>query len=158
MTARLSSSPAVTLEQDHCREGVTVLRYHGTSDTVSANGLFEIDTLCSAFDLIKATWADVEAAGRSGRIVIVAPATSALGEREHRIDAAVTGGMISLVRSLAIELSKSGATANTVLVDPAASSASADLLITALTSPDAFEITGQELYAAGAVSTGRLHP
>lgn len=158
MTTRVSSGSTIEVDTGHRQPGVLVLRYHGSHDQ-GMPGSPEIDSLCDAFDAIQRSWDDIVAAGTAGRIVVIAPASAALGEpTTHWVDAAVTGGLISLVRSLAIELSKYGGTANTLLIDPAASSSATGLILAALTAPDASDITGQELYTAGPLSTGRLHP
>ncbi len=155
MTANTTDTRSIQVDSTQ-QPGVLVVTYHGANHANLPGGS-EIDLLCEAFEAIQHGWEAVVTAGELGRIVAVAPAAAALGEPALLADAAVTGGLISLVRSLAIELAKSGGTANTLLYDPARPSATRAMLH-ALTSPDGSDVTGQEIYVAGSLSTGRLHP
>lgn len=160
MSTTSPASTCISVDPLRSSSGVLTLRYEklpGAGDELDDVSTSVINSLCAAFEVVQTAWADIVAAGTSGRLIVVAPASAALGDSEQIPASAVTGGLISMVRSLAIELAKSGGTANTILEDPG-DEATTDGLITHLASPHATGITGQELYTAGILSTGRLHP
>lgn len=113
-----------------------------------------VEPLFSAFQAAQHHWPSV--VEHAGRIIVLAPALAALGDADRPLDAAVTGGLLSLVRSLAIELERHGATANTILFDETPEEPAVRVMITALLDEQARSITGQEIYAGA--SLGKLRP
>jgi len=75
---------------------------------------------------------------------------------------ALGGGMLSLVRTLALELKKLRMTANAVLFEPAvdniANSADVAALVETLVLQSGCAISGQTIFACSATDAGRLHP
>ncbi|MGB3481084.1 MAG: hypothetical protein WBB07_02550 [Mycobacterium sp.] len=135
-----------------------ILVYRGSDQPNTLNPVVHdtavVDPLTSAFSAVQHHWPSV--VEHAGRIVVLAPALAALGDADKPLDAAVTGGLISLVRSLAIELERHGATANTILFDTAPDEPSVQVLITAVLDEQARSITGQEIYAGAGL--GKLRP
>ena len=76
-----------------------------------------------------------------GHVVVLLPAKAAMGDPSDSAAAALAGGMLSLVRTLALEFRKLGMTANMVLFESASGGT-----------------VGQAIYATGASDAGRLHP
>lgn len=112
--------------------------------------------LRTAFAAVQHHWGAV--VEHAGRVIVVAPALAALGDPDRPLDAAVTGGLISLVRSLAIELQRHGATAHILFFDQTPDDPALQVMITALLDDDAGTMTGQEIYVTGQTSLGKLHP
>ncbi|MGW0163000.1 hypothetical protein ACWDUN_27130 [Mycobacterium sp. NPDC003323] len=127
-------------------------RPHGIN--LETNDTATVEPLMSAFHAVQHHWSSVME--HAGRIIVVAPASTALGDADKPLDAAVTGGLISLIRSLAIELERHHATANTILFDTAPDEPAVQVMIAALTHEQARSITGQEIFAGA--SLGKLHP
>ena len=115
-----------------------------------------VDPLMSAFTAVQHHWPAIVA--HSGRVLVVAPASAALGDPQRPLDAAVTGGLISLVRSLAIELRRHGATANILFFRDSPEDPALPTMIAALLDESAHAVTGQEIYAADDLGLGKLRP
>jgi hypothetical protein len=93
----------------------------------------------------------------NGRLVFVLPHDAVLGKPHAVAAGAVTGGILSLARTLAIELARVGVTVNTLLVADGAETAVARQVAT-LVAADAADITGQEIYVTAGRGLGRLRP
>ena len=94
-----------------------------------------------------------------GRLVFVLPHAPLLGASGSVAAAAVAGGLLSMARTLAIELARDAVTVNTVAVDgssPGGSALSAQL--GAFLGPGGETITGQEIYLTAGSDLGRLRP
>jgi NAD(P)-dependent dehydrogenase (short-subunit alcohol dehydrogenase family) len=115
-----------------------------------------IRPLMTAFAAVQHHWASI--AGACGRVIVLAPATAALGDPERPLDAAVVGGLISFVRSVAIELHRHGATAHILLFDHSPNEPAVQAMIETLVAKDSCSVTGQEIYLANDTSLGKLHP
>ena len=93
----------------------------------------------------------------AGRLVFLLPAEAALG-RPHAVAAgAVAGGVLSMARTLAIELDRDGITVNTLLYAEGAENAVAHQ-VSALLAAEGADITGQEIYVTAGSGLGRLRP
>ena len=141
---------------------VVVLVYRGadgdpTLDTADLERAV-VDPLMTAFSAVQHHWTAITEARHRGRVVILAPASAALGDPLRPLDCAVTGALISFVRSVAIELQRHGGAANAVFYDTDPNEPAVTELIAALTAEHAAAVTGQEIYAANGTDLGRLHP
>ena len=97
-----------------------------------------------------------------GHVVALLPAGAAMGDASDTPASALSGGMLSLFRTLALELRKLDMTVNTILYevggDGIAYTAEVAALLTTLTAQANGAITGQEIYACNGNDAGRLHP
>ena len=94
-----------------------------------------------------------------GRLVFVLPHAPLMGASGSAAASAVAGGLLSMARTLAIELARDAVTVNTVAVDgssPGGSALSAQL--GAFLGPGGETITGQEIYLTAGSDLGRLRP
>lgn len=117
-----------------------------------------VEPLLTAFSAAQHHWESITAAQSRGRIIVVAPAVAALGDPARPLDAAVVGGLISFVRSVAIELHRSGATANILFFDTAPDDHAVAAMVATLVETAASSATGQEIYLAGGSTLGKLRP
>jgi len=141
---------------------VVVLVYRGaegdpTLDTADLERAV-VDPLMTAFSAVQHHWTAITEARHRGRVVILAPASAALGDPLRPLDCAVTGALISFVRSVAIEVQRHGGAANAVFYDTDPNEPAVTELIATLTAEHAAAVTGQEIYAANGPDLGRLHP
>ncbi|MFD7011131.1 hypothetical protein [Rhodococcus jostii] len=141
---------------------VVVLVYRGaegdpTLDTADLERAV-VDPLMTAFSAVQHHWAAITEARHRGRVVVLAPASAALGDPLRPLDCAVTGALISFVRSVAIEVQRHGGAANAVFYDTDPNEPAVTELIATLTAEHAAAVTGQEIYAANGTDLGRLHP
>ena len=141
---------------------VVVLVYRGaegdpTLDTADLERAV-VDPLMTAFSAVQHHWTAITEARHRGRVVILAPASAALGDPLRPLDCAVTGALISFVRSVAIEVQRHGGAANAVFYDTDPNEPAVTELIATLTAEHAAAVTGQEIYAANGTDLGRLHP
>jgi len=105
---------------------------------------------------LDAVLADVQhELGHAERIVFVLPAAPLMGGRDSMGASAVTNGVLSMARTLSIELARDGVTVNVLALgsdaDPAAQ-------LAALLGPGGEQSTGQEIYLTGGSDLGRLRP
>ena len=151
-TSPLTGSPTDVLQ----------LIYPGSEgpQTLAANRFDSaiVSPLMAAFTAVQYHWASVTAAQSDGRVIVVAPAMAALGDPDRPLDAAVVGGLISFVRSVAIELQRSGATANILLFDRTPDDPAVQAMMATLVDPTSSTVTGQEIYLAGGSTLGKLRP
>ena len=114
------------------------------------------------FELIQRFVRSAIAQKRGGHLVALLPAAAAMGDPLDGGTSALTGGMLSLVRTLALEFRKLGMTANAVLYDRAGSgiehAAAVASLVQTLVAQPGNAISGQTIFACSAGDTGRLHP
>ncbi|SFN59600.1 hypothetical protein SAMN05216207_101769 [Pseudonocardia ammonioxydans] len=107
-----------------------------------------------------AVLADVQAVlGEVDRLVFVLPHAPLMALAGGSAASAVANGVLSMARTLAIELARDRVTVNVVAVDPAAPAvaALADQL-TVLTGGSGDAVTGQEIYLTAGTDLGRLRP
>ncbi|OLL19965.1 MULTISPECIES: hypothetical protein [unclassified Rhodococcus (in: high G+C Gram-positive bacteria)] len=114
--------------------------------------------LLSAFSAVQHHWPSITGTHGRGRVVVLAPASAALGDPLRPLDCAVTGALISFVRSVAIELQRHGGAANAIFFDTDPNEPAVTELIATVTAEHATAVTGQEIYAANGADLGRLHP
>jgi NAD(P)-dependent dehydrogenase (short-subunit alcohol dehydrogenase family) len=115
----------------------------------------------AAFGVVKAAVSGFKARGADGRIVLLLPQDAAMGRPADPANSAITGAMLSLSRTVALELRKTGGTINAVMHDLEASPAAASAVaaqIVALALPAMTHLTGQEIFIAHGEDVGRLHP
>ncbi|WP_433028292.1 hypothetical protein [Actinomycetospora sp. CA-053990] len=94
-----------------------------------------------------------------GRLVFVLPHAPLLGTIDGAAASAVTNGVLSMARTLAIELARDGVTVNVIAVDEAGPSVRAIAAELEVLLGDAGEdITGQEIYLTAGTDLGRLRP
>lgn len=111
-------------------------------------------------DPLDAVLADVQAVlGDVDRIVFVLPHDPLLGVAGGTAASAVANGVLSMARTLAIELARDRVTVNVVALDPAGAAvvALADQLAV-LTGEAGDAVTGQEIYLTAGTDLGRLRP
>lgn len=118
--------------------------------------------LTACFALMKAALARFEATATPGRLISVLPVDAAMGDPGDPANSAAAGGMLSLFRTVSMELKRLPVTANTIVVpaleDGGQAVEGGAAMIRALCASDAQQVNGQEIYAAGAADVGRLHP
>ncbi|HEU5036662.1 MAG TPA: hypothetical protein VFT70_06650 [Nocardioides sp.] len=103
--------------------------------------------------------AETDRSGRdSGSITIVLPAAATLGQAGASVAGAFCGGMLSLARTLAIELKRQRIRVNTVLVDQHVPGVVASLATQATALMSMPGVTGQEIYLADGLDCGRIRP
>jgi NAD(P)-dependent dehydrogenase (short-subunit alcohol dehydrogenase family) len=118
------------------------------------------DPLVDVLGVVQQALPALRATG-DGRLVFVLPVAPVMGEPSSTAAAAVVGGILSMARTLAIELDRDSVTVNTLVADPGRLNALGPSLaaqLAVLLGPDGAGLTGQEIYAAGGVELGRLRP
>ncbi|TEO04740.1 hypothetical protein IPC129_31325 [Pseudomonas aeruginosa] len=127
-----------------------------------------LDLLATSFIYLKAALAAFEERNAPGRLISLLPGDAAMGDPVQLVNSTLAGTMLSLFRTVALELRKTPITANTlmystaselnssstVLTDTAAIASLIDVLLASSTGC----VNGQEIYAQGAADVGRLHP
>jgi NAD(P)-dependent dehydrogenase (short-subunit alcohol dehydrogenase family) len=94
-----------------------------------------------------------------GRLVFVLPHAPLMGASGSAAASAVAGGLLSMARTLAIELARDAITVNTLAVDAASPPVSAlSAQLGTLLGPGGETITGQEIYLTAGHDLGRLRP
>lgn len=160
VTVDLTSDPTASLTGPPTE--VLLLTYPGNEQPQAlAPDLHEstvVQPLMTAFAAVQHHWASIVAAQTRGRVVVLAPAVAALGHPEKPLDAAVVGGLISFVRSLAIELQRYGATAHILFFDDTPNDPAVQVMIATLIDDTSYTVTGQEIYLANDTSLGKLRP
>lgn len=136
-------------------------------DDPSVDDLLDVLTCC--FGCIKAAIASFEARAVAGRVIALLPGGATMGEPGEVINSALAGAMLSLFRTVALEMRSTPVTVNTlvyatraaegppggeVLGDPEALAS----MIASLLGSGAGGINGQEIYALAGADVGRLHP
>ena len=102
-------------------------------------------------------------AGKPGRIVIVLPSDEAMGVAGDAAGGAVCGGILSMARTLSLELNRKAIAVNVVCVDPRSCSEKPDVAealrgqLQLLLREDTW-ITGQEIWVTGGTEAGRMRP
>lgn len=147
-------------ENGNCSASTVVLVYEGSDDAELQSGQIQsnvTDPLVNAFTVVRDRWNAITKAGEAGRVVVAAPAIAAMGDPDRPMDSAVVGALISFVRSVAIELRKSGGSANTVLFEKSVSDRKCEALINVLINEPRMA-TGQEIFVTDGLDLGRLHP
>jgi NAD(P)-dependent dehydrogenase (short-subunit alcohol dehydrogenase family) len=100
-------------------------------------------------------------ASGAGRLVFVLPVGPVMGEPSAGAAAAVAGGVLSMARTLALELGRDGVTVNVVVVDARRLDDLGPALageLAALLGRGGAGLTGQEIYVTGGAELGRLRP
>jgi NAD(P)-dependent dehydrogenase (short-subunit alcohol dehydrogenase family) len=96
---------------------------------------------------------------RGGRLVFVLPHGPLMAAPGSAAASAVTNGVLSMARTLAIELARDATTVNVVAVDAANPSVPAlSGLLSGLLGPGGEAVTGQEVYLTAGTDLGRLRP
>jgi hypothetical protein len=116
-----------------------------------------VDVLTSSFIYLKAALASFEDRAVAGRVIALLPGDATMGDPGDVVNSAIAGAMLSLFRTVALELRRTSITANTLMYS-ADETAGLATLINSLLDPDAHSINGQEIYACGGADVGRLHP
>ncbi|ANY06361.1 hypothetical protein [Pseudonocardia sp. HH130630-07] len=94
-----------------------------------------------------------------GRLVFVLPHDPLMGAPGATAASAVANGVLSMARTLAIELARDAITVNVVAVDAAAPAVAALAGQLAVLTGDAGDaVTGQEIYLTAGTDLGRLRP
>jgi NAD(P)-dependent dehydrogenase (short-subunit alcohol dehydrogenase family) len=105
---------------------------------------------------LDAVLADVQRElGHAERFVFVLPAVPLMGCPDSMGASAVTNGVLSMARTLSIELARDGVTVNVLALDGGADPAAQ---LAALLGPGGAQTTGQEIYLTGGSDLGRLRP
>jgi NAD(P)-dependent dehydrogenase (short-subunit alcohol dehydrogenase family) len=95
----------------------------------------------------------------AGRLVVVLPHAPLMGVTGGAAASAVTNGVLSMARTLALELARDGVTVNVLAVDAAAPAvASLAAALEALLGEGGGDVTGQEIYLTAGTDLGRLRP
>ena len=114
------------------------------------------------FELIQHYVRRAIAQRRGGHVLALLPSAAAIGDPLDTPTSAVTGGMLSLLRTLALELRKLDMTVNTILYDEVNGEivhmGDVVALLATLAAQAHGAITGQEIYACNGNDAGRLHP
>jgi hypothetical protein len=120
------------------------------------------EALACNFELIQHFVRRSIASKRAGHVVALLPATAAMGDPSDAGTSALTGGMLSLIRTLTLEFMKLGMTANAVLFERHGATLSYTeelaMLVETLVAQPGHVITGQSIYACAGTDAGRLHP
>ena len=125
------------------------------------------DVLSGTFDTIKQIADCFEQSGRAARFILMLPGALAMGARGNINGAAITGALLSLARTLALELKKVGGTVNTIFYEEVGDARHGlsmawpeDLAeaVASLSVRNSGGINGQELFVLSAADVGRLHP
>ncbi|BBF99621.1 MULTISPECIES: hypothetical protein [Pseudonocardia] len=111
-------------------------------------------------DPLDAVLTDVQAVlGGLGRLVFVLPHVPLMAAAGGTAASAVANGVLSMARTLSIELARDAVTVNVVAVDaaaPAVEALAAQLGV--LAGPGGDAVTGQEIYLTAGTDLGRLRP
>ena len=151
--------------------------FHGVifAPAFAANGTLTaslddmLDLLATNFVYVKAALASFETRHSSGRLISLLPGNAAMGDAAQLLDSTLAGAMLSLFRTLALELRKTPITANTLMYAATPSESAPEkmmladtqslaALISMLLGKETQGVNGQEIYAQGAADVGRLHP
>ena len=120
------------------------------------------EELTRTFELLQRFARRAIANKSAGHAIVLLPSAAAMGDPSDSAGSALAGGMLSLVRTLALEFRKLGMTANAVLFERAEDTLGhdADLaaLVELLVAQPGTAISGQTIYACNASDAGRLHP
>jgi NAD(P)-dependent dehydrogenase (short-subunit alcohol dehydrogenase family) len=101
----------------------------------------------------------VAAFGGPGRLVVVLPHAPLLGVTDGAGASAVTNGVLSMARTLAVELARDDVTVNVLALDAVAPSVRALTAgLEALLGDAGADVTGQEIYLTAGTDLGRLRP
>jgi NAD(P)-dependent dehydrogenase (short-subunit alcohol dehydrogenase family) len=114
------------------------------------------DALAAVLDDVQRAVATFAA---GGRLVFVLPHAPLLGTTDGAAASAVTNGVLSMARTLAIELARDGVTVNVIAVDgdgPSERALAAELAV--LLGDAGGDVTGQEIYLTAGTDLGRLRP
>jgi NAD(P)-dependent dehydrogenase (short-subunit alcohol dehydrogenase family) len=101
---------------------------------------------------------------RGGRLVFVLPSGPLMAATGSAGAAAVTNGVLSMARTLAIELARDSVTVNVLALDTRLAAAAVGLAaalaeqLATLLGPGGQYITGQEIYLTAGSDLGRLRP
>lgn len=111
-------------------------------------------------DALDAVLTDVQAVlGEVGRLVFVLPHAPLMAVTGGTAASAVTNGVLSMARTLSVELARDRVTVNVVAVDataPAVKALAGQLAV--LTGEAGDTVTGQEIYLTSGIDLGRLRP
>lgn len=125
------------------------------------------DVLSRSFTVIKQVAVRFEDVGRPVRLVILLPGDLAMGAPGNAGGGAITGALLSLARTLSLELKKSGGTVNAILYGEECDAGGGVSLawpedlaeaVVSLGVRNSGAINGQELFVLSASDVGRLHP
>ncbi|WP_180900583.1 hypothetical protein [Martelella soudanensis] len=121
--------------------------------------------LAELFSITKSTAAVFEDSGNAPRFVVLLRGAAAMGQKDDLLNSALAGAMLSLGRTLSLELKKVGGSWNTIMyssdlgVDNESDSiAPVAALISVLAGSSGSAINGQEIFAMQGADVGRLHP
>ncbi|MBK4720909.1 hypothetical protein JJL56_18770 [Azospirillum sp. YIM DDC1] len=128
-----------------------------------------LDVLTSCFSCVKAAVASFEERAVVGRVIALLPGGATMGEPGEAINSALAGAMLSLFRTVALEMRTTPVTVNTLVYamhtadEPAGGELLGDpealaSMIASLLGSGARGINGQEIYALAGADVGRLHP
>jgi len=126
--------------------------------------LDDLDDECLATDVgdaLDAVLADVRAvlADPLRRLVLVLPSAPLMATAGGAAASAVTNGVLSMARTLAIELAREDVTVNVVAVDPEACAVAAlAAQLGVLLGDGGDAVTGQEIYLTSGTDLGRIRP
>ncbi|HEY0454448.1 hypothetical protein [Actinophytocola sp.] len=97
---------------------------------------------------------------RGGRLVFVLPPGPLMAASGYAGASAVTNGVLSMARTLAIELAHDSVTVNVLAIDTVGTELPGALAgqLAALLGPGGQHITGQEIYLTAGSDLGRLRP
>jgi NAD(P)-dependent dehydrogenase (short-subunit alcohol dehydrogenase family) len=98
---------------------------------------------------------------RGGRLVFVLPSGPLMAASGYAGASAVTNGVLSMARTLAIELARDSVTVNVLAIDTVVGTELRGALaaqLSALLGPGGQHITGQEIYLTAGSDLGRLRP
>ena len=102
------------------------------------------------------------ARANGGHVVALLPAAAAMGDPGQPALSAFAGGMLSLLRTCALEFRKANVSANSLMYElrdgQLVGGAALVAAIAALVEQDAAVITGQEVFAWSGADAGRLRP
>ncbi len=120
------------------------------------------EALTDAFEEVQRYVRANTSSKRGGHVVALLPAEAGMGDPEDSGSSALAGGMLSMFRTLALELRKLGMTANVVLYEHAdgrvAGAEDVASAISMLIRQGSGTITGQEIFAFAGQDAGRLRP
>lgn len=150
-------------------DGLIFAPAFAASGTLTASLDDMLDLLATSFVYVKAALASFETRNVSGRLISLLPGDAAMGDPAQLLDSTLAGAMLSLFRTLALELRKTPITANTLMYAAAPSELSPEkmmladtqslaALISMFLGKETRGVNGQEIYAQGAADVGRLHP
>lgn len=148
--ARLDAAASILL--------LPTLAQHGQPDSWTAVAQELTRSFCLIQSFVRA------AVGRQagGHVVALLPAAAAMGDPADHGMSALAGGMLSLVRTLALEFRKLGMSANALLFEQTgvslAHSGEIAALAQALVSQPGHAVSGQSIFAWAGADAGRLHP